>query len=51
MALKYVCDHCNKEVEKYIKIGIGMTMYCGKCWMDKKNWEKIHKDAVKDTRF
>lgn len=51
MALKYVCDNCNKTAEKPIRIGMGGNMYCEKCWMNKKNWEKIHKDAMKNSRF
>lgn len=51
MGLKYVCDICKKDVEKHIRVGNSMEMYCEKCWMNKKYWEKIHKDAVKNSRF
>ena len=51
MALRYVCDMCEKEVKKYIKIGNSLTMYCEKCWINKNNWVKIHKDAAKNSKF
>lgn len=50
MALKYVCDICRKEVDSYIKIGMGATMYCEKCWMDEKKWKKIHEEAMKNSK-
>lgn len=49
MALRYICDICNKVAEKPIRVGIGDSMYCEKCWRDEKNWKKIHENAVKDS--
>lgn len=51
MGLKYVCDICEKEVGKFIRVDMTRNMYCEKCWMDKKNWNKIHKDVLKNSRF
>ena len=51
MGLKYVCDICKKNIEKYVRVTSSMEMYCKKCWLDKKNWEKIHKTAVKNSRL
>ncbi|KKP48015.1 MAG: hypothetical protein UR39_C0002G0118 [Candidatus Woesebacteria bacterium GW2011_GWA1_33_30] len=51
MGFRYVCDICNKEAKEHISVGRSNTLFCKKCWMDKKNWEKIHKDAVKNSKY
>ena len=44
MATKYFCDICKKEAKKQFRVN-WKDLYCEKCWMDKKNWQKIHEDA------
>lgn len=49
MAIKTVCDGCNKEILNYEKVGIlgskkvSYADYCEDCWLDPKNWKQIHK--------
>jgi hypothetical protein len=46
MAFKTFCDICNKEIigGSYSTRGdYEHKYYCKICWLDKKNWPKIHK--------
>ncbi|OGM21090.1 hypothetical protein A2714_02045 [Candidatus Woesebacteria bacterium RIFCSPHIGHO2_01_FULL_38_9] len=41
MPTKYFCDICEHLVENPIRVD-WRAMYCEKCWIDNKNWSKIH---------
>lgn len=48
MTNKTFCDICEKEVYYLDRIKSYGTLifggeYCKECWINKKNWEKIHK--------
>jgi len=46
MSLKIFCDICQKEIadrEKEFRIWHPMKSYCVDCWINKKNWPKIHR--------
>lgn len=47
MSIKRFCDICKKEVKNPIRVGWS-SMYCEKCWKDKKNWPKIHSSKTPD---
>jgi NMD protein affecting ribosome stability and mRNA decay len=43
------CDICKKIIKKraYWVRSENNSDYCEMCWLDKKNWPKIHKVEVK----
>lgn len=46
MARKSFCDICDKEINYRNSVTVGIPLmgkeYCKECWIDIKNWEKIH---------
>ena len=46
MAFKTFCDICNEEIVDgghHTRGNYEHKYYCEKCWLNKKNWPKIHK--------
>lgn len=47
MSFKTFCDICDKEIKKeqfHVRgPHLSMEYYCESCWINKKNWAKIHK--------
>lgn len=55
MSFKTYCDICNKEITEHevsVRGEYPSKHYHNKCWLDKKNWSKIHKlDIEKDDGY
>jgi hypothetical protein len=45
VATKTFCDICGEETKNTIRVG-WKNEYCIKCWKNRKNWSKIHKNAL-----
>ncbi|MEK7550492.1 MAG: hypothetical protein AAB535_01800 [Patescibacteria group bacterium] len=46
MAYKTFCDICKKEIKVggiHVRLHLDTGQFCETCWIDKKNWPKIHK--------
>jgi len=50
MSLKSFCDICEKEItdrDKEFRVWHHpIRTYCQDCWMNKKNWSKIHEISI-----
>ena len=43
------CDICKKTIENsayHVRSEYDQYDYCDKCWIDRKNWPKIHKKVA-----